>query len=61
MEKGFSQKEDIDYEETFSPAAKWDTICTLFSLAAQNICEDYFLEWRLEIKCLHVSTVGCGA
>eukprot|EP00253_Pinus_taeda_P034579 PITA_34579 len=36
VEKGFSQKERVDYEETFSPTAKWATIRTLFSLAAQN-------------------------
>ena len=34
--KGFSQKEGIDYEETFSPIAKWTTIETLFSLVARN-------------------------
>jgi hypothetical protein len=33
--KGFAQKEGVDYEETFAPAAKWATICTLFSMAAQ--------------------------
>eukprot|EP00253_Pinus_taeda_P029055 PITA_29055 len=34
--KGFAQKEGVDYEENFSPTAKWATIQTLFSLAAQN-------------------------
>eukprot|EP00253_Pinus_taeda_P016221 PITA_16221 len=34
--KGFAQKEGINYEETFSPTAKWATIQTLFSLVAQN-------------------------
>eukprot|EP00253_Pinus_taeda_P025136 PITA_25136 len=36
VEKGFSQKEGVDYEETFSPTAKWATIRTLFALVAQN-------------------------
>eukprot|EP00253_Pinus_taeda_P032024 PITA_32024 len=34
--KGFAQKEEVDYEETFAPTAKWATIRTLFALAAQN-------------------------
>ena len=36
MAKGFAQKEWVDYEETFSPTAKWATIRTLFALATQN-------------------------
>ena len=34
--KGFSQKEGVDYEETFVPTTNWVTIRTLFSLTAQN-------------------------
>ena len=34
--KGYAQKEGIDYTETFASTAKWNTIRTLFSLAAQN-------------------------
>jgi hypothetical protein len=34
--KGFAQKEGVDYMDTFSPTTKWATICTLFSMAAQN-------------------------
>eukprot|EP00253_Pinus_taeda_P032296 PITA_32296 len=33
---GFAQKKGVDYEETFTPIAKWVTIRTLFALAAQN-------------------------
>ena len=36
VEKVFAQKEGVNYEETFSPIAKWATIRTLFALAAQN-------------------------
>eukprot|EP00253_Pinus_taeda_P031153 PITA_31153 len=34
--KGFSQKDWVDYEETFSPTTKRATIRTLFALASQN-------------------------
>ena len=33
--KGFSQKEGIDYEETFAPVAKYSSIWTNISLAAE--------------------------
>ena len=36
VEKGYAQKEGINYEETFSATAKWATIHTLLSLAAQK-------------------------
>jgi hypothetical protein len=36
MEKGFAQKEGVDYEDTCSPTTKWDTICTLFSMEVKN-------------------------
>ena len=32
--KGFSHKEGIDYEETFTPIAKYSSIQTIISLAA---------------------------
>jgi hypothetical protein len=34
--KGFSQKEGIDYEETFSPTTKWNTIRMVINLVAQH-------------------------
>eukprot|EP00253_Pinus_taeda_P018152 PITA_18152 len=37
--KGFAQKEGVDYDEIFSPTAKWATIRTLFALVAQNGCK----------------------
>ena len=33
--KGYAQKEGIDYEETFAPIAKYTSIRTVISLAAQ--------------------------
>lgn len=36
VEKGFAQKEGVDYEENFASTTKWATIWTLFALAAQN-------------------------
>ena len=33
--KGFSQKEGIDYEETFAPVARYSSILTIISLAAE--------------------------
>eukprot|EP00253_Pinus_taeda_P018873 PITA_18873 len=35
-EKGFAQKERVDYEETFVSTTKWITIWALFSLTSQN-------------------------
>ena len=32
--KGFSQKEGIDYEETFAPVARYSSIRTIISVAA---------------------------
>ncbi|KAI5336534.1 hypothetical protein L3X38_015802 [Prunus dulcis] len=40
MAKGYSQKPGIDYNETFAPVARLDTIRTLIALAAQK-------EWNL--------------
>jgi hypothetical protein len=34
LARGFSQVEKIDYEETFSPVARYTSICTIIALAA---------------------------
>ena len=34
--KGFAQQEGIDYEENFSPTAKWNTIRLTLALATQQ-------------------------
>jgi hypothetical protein len=38
--RGFSQKEDIDYEETFAPVARYTLIRTIIALAAK-------MKWKL--------------
>ena len=35
--KGFSQKEGIDYEETFAPVVRYSSIRTIISLAAEMV------------------------
>ena len=35
MAKGFSQVEGIDYEETFSPVARYSPISSILALATQ--------------------------
>ena len=36
MDKGFAQLKGIDYEETFAPTSKWNTIRLTLALAAQK-------------------------
>ena len=51
--KGFSQKEGIDYEETFAPAARYSSIRTFISLAAE-------MGWRvhqMEVKIVFLNRV----
>jgi hypothetical protein len=40
LARGFSQKEGIDYEETFSPVARYTSIRTIIALAAK-------MKWKL--------------
>ena len=40
MARGFSQKEGIDYEETFAPVARYTSIRAIMALAAK-------LGWKL--------------
>ena len=44
--KGFTQKEGIDYEETFSPVAMLQSIRILLSIAT---CLDYEI-WQMDLK-----------
>jgi hypothetical protein len=36
VDKGFSQQEEIDYEETFAHTTKWNTIRMVINLVAHN-------------------------
>ena len=46
MAKGYTQKEGVDYEETFSPVAMLKSIRILLSVAA---CLDYEI-WKTDVK-----------
>ena len=52
VEKGFAQKEGIDYEETFPPTAKWNTIRIVLALAAQN-------GWKLHQMDVKSAFINC--
>eukprot|EP00253_Pinus_taeda_P004078 PITA_04078 len=45
--KGFAQQEGIDYEETFSPTTKWNTIRLTLALATQMDVKSTFLNGDL--------------
>ena len=44
--KGFTQVEGIDYDETFSPVAKFQSIRILLAIAAYH---DYEI-WQMDVK-----------
>ena len=46
MAKGFKQKQDIDYEETFSPVAMLKSIRIMLAIAAYH---DYEI-WQMDVK-----------
>ena len=46
MAKGYSQKEGLDYKETFAPVAKFASIRTLLALAAH---QDYEIH-QMDVK-----------
>ena len=44
--KGYTQKERVDYDETFLPIAMLKSICILLSITA---CLDYEI-WKMDFK-----------
>ena len=61
VEKCFAQKEGVNYEETFSPTAKWAIIRTLCPTSLERLenpsngCKNFFLEWRPKGKCFFLN------
>jgi hypothetical protein len=43
--RGFSQKEGIDYEETFAPVSRYTSIITIISLAAKMKWKLHQMKW----------------
>jgi hypothetical protein len=43
----FSQKEGVDYEETFAPVAKYTSIRTIIALAAKMKCKMYQMDVKI--------------
>ncbi|CAL9021865.1 unnamed protein product, partial [Prunus brigantina] len=54
--KGYSQKPGIDYNETFAPVARLDTIRTLIALAAQKEWQLYQLDKSPSEATLYIKT-----
>ena len=46
MAKGYTQKEGIDYEETFSPVAMLKSIRIILDVATSQDCEN----WRMDVN-----------
>ena len=44
VSKGYAQKYGIDYDETFAPVARMDTIRAVLSIVAQNKCHVYQMD-----------------
>jgi hypothetical protein len=63
--QGYSQKEGIDYEETFAPVARLGAIRILLAFfvakrvqVVPNGCEECFLEWGFRRGSLCEATTG---
>ena len=48
--KGFAQQEGIDYDETFAPTTKWNTIRTIMNFVAHNGWK--LLKWMSKVHSL---------
>ena len=61
--QGYSQMEGVDYDETFAPVARMESIRILLALALpievqalSDGCKDCFLKWVAQRRCLYGST-----
>jgi hypothetical protein len=55
VSQGFSQKEGIDYEETFAPVARLEATRVQ---VAPNVCEECFPEWCVGGRSVCEATTG---
>ena len=44
VSRGFTQQPGIDFNETFPPVARMDTVRTVLAIAAQNKCPVYQID-----------------
>jgi hypothetical protein len=42
--RGFVQREDIDFDDTFAPMARMESVRLLFTLAAQEVCRVHHMD-----------------
>ncbi len=57
--QGFTQTKGADYDETFRPVVRMESVRTIISLAVQNYLKIHQLDvWDIRRKCLYASAGG---